>query len=297
MTGLDPEVPRQPAAPAEEVGARSRPGEELSVWGCPEHRRLMAVRLDDRVDAGEVGQFGTDPEEIFRERLYPRPDPLGRIARERLLRIVGQCRQARGFDPDDRRIPGRIEGGDRLAEVVACGIELAGRDERQTAAHRLLDHPHPHARMLEDGDRGRKDPRREVVRPRIREEDDLAEAVGGPSARLGAGSPPAPERRRRERRNRPAGIDPRQPLPSAPTPGTRATRLTSRATGVRAFASAGGSRAHSAREAASDPDRTGGGLRPCMWPYPCPSGTRRRTPCRTDRGRAPRRRRGSPTRS
>ncbi len=67
MTGFDPEVPGQPAAPADELRARPRPRQQLLIRGRPEHRRLVTVRLDDRLDAGKVGKLGADLKQMLRE--------------------------------------------------------------------------------------------------------------------------------------------------------------------------------------------------------------------------------------
>ena len=235
MALLDPEVPRQPAAPAEERRVGSRAGEQLAIGGGAEHRRLVAVRLHGRTHPAQIRQFGADGEEELRERLHARSDPRGGLPAEELLRVVFQRGQTRRFDPDDGDIARRVEGRDGLPEIPPRDIELTGGDERQTAAHRLLDDPDRDAGVLEDRDGRTEDPRGEVVRPRVREEDDLAEAVRtGRSARtgsrgsartrsarprLGEGGPPRPERRRREHGNRPPGVDAGQLLAHRADPG------------------------------------------------------------------------------
>ena len=173
MAVFDAEVPGQTAAPAEELRVRSRPGQQLLIGRVAEDRRLVTMRLHERLDAGQVRQLGADAQQILGQRLHPVGHSVRRLIGDEFERIVLQRRQARGFDADDRHIVGGVESRDRLRQVRLRRIELTGGDERQTAAHGLIDHPHMHTGLLEHRDGRGEDARSEMVRPGIGEQHDF----------------------------------------------------------------------------------------------------------------------------
>ena len=214
---LDPEVAGQPAAAAHPGDRRPGARQQCRVGLPAEHRVVVAVRLGDHLDAGEVGR---------------RPVPGGR-ARRAARRASARRRRPRrpaGRRPAGRRPRAGRPGSSAPARPPACrarrtgaasstaratirraAVELPGGDPGEPAAGRLRDHRRAQPDRLEQRDR----------RPAGLGGEPVGEGVGpephvhvGREGRLGSARPArvGPARAQRlggEARQAPALVDAR----------------------------------------------------------------------------------------
>ena len=99
MSFFDAEVPGQTAASAEELRARSGPGQQFLIRRVAEDRRLVAVRLHERLDSGQVRQLGADAQQVLGKSLHPDGHAVRRLIGDELERIVLERGRHEGSTP------------------------------------------------------------------------------------------------------------------------------------------------------------------------------------------------------
>ncbi len=192
---LDPEVAGQAAASAQPDHLGPRALQQGRVRAPAEDGGVVAVRLRDDLDAGQVRRGpALGAVEQLGERQHSPGDAARRVRAEQVDHVVAQRRRAAGLQADDRDALHdiRIELADRLGQDPPGAVELARRDPREAAADLAPGDDRRVAGGPQHGHRVDPDLGREVLHEAVDEDHDrpTRRSLGG---RVGAvlGEPPA----------------------------------------------------------------------------------------------------------